>query len=142
MRLLGIRTVFSYNSTIGRILMRNRPKDESGVVYRIPCECGKFYVGQTGKDLNKRVSQHQYCIRRDAQNSAINLHVHECGSPILWKETQIIYKQNSFHLRNILETACIDYSKKNNFNTSQGLYKLDPLTSHIIAQQYKMKLKF
>ena len=74
--------------------------------------------------------------------NAINVHVHQCGSPILWKETQIIYRQNNFHLRNVLETACINYSKQSNFNTSQGLFKLDPIVSHIISQQYKMKLKF
>ena len=142
MGLLNINTVFSYSSTIGRTLIRNRPKDENGVIYRFPCECGKYYIGETGKDIKKRVSQHQYCVRRDSQNSAINLHVNQCGSPILWKGTEIVYKQNSFHLRNILETAYINYSSLNNFNTSQGLFKLESLVSHIIAQQYKMKTKF
>ena len=142
LKLLNIHTVFSYNSTIGRTLIRNRPKHENGVIYKIPCECGKYYVGQTGKDVNKRISQHQYCIRRDSPNNAINLHVNQCGSPILWNETQILYKQNNFHLRNILETACINYSMQHNFNTSQGLFKLNPLVSHVIAQQYKIKSKF
>ena len=27
------------------------PTKQDGVVYRIPCECGKVYIGETGKPL-------------------------------------------------------------------------------------------
>jgi hypothetical protein len=29
-------------------------------IYRIPCECGREYVGKTGKPLNIRIRKHKY----------------------------------------------------------------------------------
>jgi hypothetical protein len=38
-------------------------KDELGLrtlgVYRIPCECGKVYIGQTGRSMDTRLKEHQ-----------------------------------------------------------------------------------
>ena len=59
--------------------------------------------------------------------------------PILWNKTKILYKEKETAMRNILETACIDFSKQNNFNTSPGMYKLNALFLHIVTQQYKFK---
>ena len=45
-----------------------RPKDavdpakQDGVVYRIPCECGKVYIGETGRPMQDRIKEHD---RRD-----------------------------------------------------------------------------
>ena len=141
LRLLNFHVIFSYNNTIGRSIIRNTPKEENGVIYRIPCECGKFNVGQTGKDVKTRIAQHKYSIRANAQNNAINLHIQRCHSPILWHNTEILFKENDLILRNILETACISFSRSRNFNNSSGLFKLDPLFLHIVAQQYKFKMK-
>jgi len=38
-----------------------RPKDaleptkQDGVVYKIPCECGKVYIGETGRAMQERI---------------------------------------------------------------------------------------
>ena len=142
LKILNLKVIFSYNNTIGRTIIRNSPKQEEGVVYQIPCECGKFYLGQTSKTIQKRISQHDYCIRTNAKNNAINLHVNNCGMPILWNKAKIMYKEKDTIMRNILETACIDFSKHNNFNNSPGMYKLNPLFLHIVTQQYKFKERF
>ena len=134
--------MFSYCKTIGRTVIHNSPKQEEGVVYQIPCECGKFYLGQTSKAIQKRISQHKYCVRSNTPNSAVNLHLNNCGSPILWNNTKILYRENDTVMRNILETACIHFSKHDNFNSSPGMYKLYPLFLHIVAQQYKFKERF
>ena len=93
---MNYNVIFSYSSTIGRTIIRNSPKEEEGVIYKIPCECGKFYLGQTGKHIQKRILQHKYCIRINAPNSAINLHVNNCGLPILWDKTEILYKEKRY----------------------------------------------
>ena len=42
-----------------------RPKDavdpakQDGVVYRIPCECGKVYIGETGRPMQDRIKEHE-----------------------------------------------------------------------------------
>ena len=142
LKLLNLNVIFSYCSTIGRTIICNSPKQEEGIVYKIPCECGKFYVGQSGKDIQKRLNQHKYCIRSNAQNSAVNLHVNNCGKAILWNKTEILYREKDTVMRNILESACINFSEHNNFNNSPGMYKLDPLFIHIATQQYKFKERF
>ena len=51
----GVRAVFMSEATLRSQLVR--PKDavdlakQDGVVYRIPCECGKVYIGETGRPM-------------------------------------------------------------------------------------------
>ena len=58
----GIRAVFKSDTTLRSHLVR--PKDtvdlakQDGVVYRIPCECGKVYVGETGRSMQERIKEH------------------------------------------------------------------------------------
>ena len=41
-----------------------RPKDavdlreQDGVVYKIPCKCGKVYIGETGRCMHERIKEH------------------------------------------------------------------------------------
>ena len=54
----GIRTVFKSETTLRSYLVR--PKDSANptkmdaVVYRIPCKCGKVYIGKTGRPMQDR----------------------------------------------------------------------------------------
>jgi hypothetical protein len=44
-------------------------KDHPGLrtpgVYRIPCECGKVYIGQMGRSMDIRIKEHQRHLRLD-----------------------------------------------------------------------------
>ena len=131
LKLLGFRTAFSFPFTIGRTIIRNSPKHEEGIVYKIPCGCNKIYVGQTGKTLGKRISQHKYNVARDDPSSAINIHTKNCNIPISWKNASKLFSSSNFTVRNIIEKACISYTKDSNFNSSPGLYRLDPIVLHI-----------
>ena len=64
---LDIQTCFTPVSTLRQML--SHPKDpiptmkKSGVVYRIPCaDCGKSYVGQTGRNLSLRIKEHKKAV--------------------------------------------------------------------------------
>ena len=38
---------------------------ELGVVYEIPCQdCEKVYIGETGRSLQKRMTEHKAAVRR------------------------------------------------------------------------------
>ena len=58
----GIRTVFKSETTLKSHLVRLKdtvdPAKQDGVVYRIPCECGKVYVGETGRSMHERIKEH------------------------------------------------------------------------------------
>ena len=86
LKLLGFKTAFSFPFTIGRTLIRNSPRNDDGIVYKIPCSCNKIYIGQTGKTLEKRITQHKYNVARDDPSSAINIYTKSFNYPINWKK--------------------------------------------------------
>jgi hypothetical protein len=54
----NIKTVIRTKHSLGNFLIETKPNfdtlDKSLCVYRIPCECGKEYIGETGRPLNIR----------------------------------------------------------------------------------------
>ena len=58
----GVCTVFKSDTTLRSHLVR--PKDplepfkQDGVVCKIPCECGKVYIGETGRAMLDRIKEH------------------------------------------------------------------------------------
>ncbi|PNF19831.1 hypothetical protein B7P43_G12503 [Cryptotermes secundus] len=52
-------------------------KDHLGLrtpgIYRIPCECGKVYIGQTGRSVDTRLKEHQRHLRLEYPT-----HRHSC----------------------------------------------------------------
>ena len=80
----GIRTVFKSDTTLRSHLVR--PKDtvdsakQDGVVYRIPCECGKVYIWETGRSIHERINEHDRDIRlAHTQTFAVSVHAHKTG---------------------------------------------------------------
>jgi hypothetical protein len=59
---VGIKTVFSAIDTLKKRLTNVKPKQnglEKEVIYKIPCECGANYIGETGRPLETRVNEHK-----------------------------------------------------------------------------------
>jgi hypothetical protein len=57
---VGVKTVFSANDTLKKRLTHVKPKSNTRakvLIYRIPCECGAKYIGETGRPLETRVSE-------------------------------------------------------------------------------------
>ena len=58
----GVRTVFKSDTTLRSYLVRPKdalePDKQEGVVYKIPCECGKVYIGETGRAMKDRIKEH------------------------------------------------------------------------------------
>jgi hypothetical protein len=55
---VGIKTVFSASDTLKKRLTHVKLKQngsEKEVTYKIPCECGANYIGETGRPLETRV---------------------------------------------------------------------------------------
>ncbi len=53
--------------------------NSSYVVYRLECECGHFYVGQTKRKLRLRVAEHKYAIRVKNMLYPMARHYNEVG---------------------------------------------------------------
>ena len=64
---------------------------QSGVVYRIPCSCGKAYIGETTRWLETRLKEHRDdCRKQNLQSSAVADHAWTAHCPIKWEETTIV----------------------------------------------------
>ena len=62
----------------------------SNVVYKIPCNCGKVYVGETIRRLETRIKEHRTaCMRGEVEKSALAEHAWEEQHPILWEEVTV-----------------------------------------------------
>jgi hypothetical protein len=64
---VNIRTVFTSKSTLRNKLVHFNPKSDNptkGVIYKIPCECGKAYIGETGRTLDMRLQEHKRSVQK------------------------------------------------------------------------------
>lgn len=80
----GVRTVFRSDTTLRSYLVRLKdalePGKQEGVAYKIPCECGKVYIGETGRAMQDRIKEHNRDIRlAHTQTSAVSEHANETG---------------------------------------------------------------
>ena len=66
-RPLNIRTVFKTQTTLRHRLMRVKGKpdrqDVKWVICSVPCECGDCYIGETGRNLKTRLTEHKRAVR-------------------------------------------------------------------------------
>ena len=130
------RFIFSSKFTVGSLF---RFKDKlpsqllSSVIYEYKCgQCTSGYIGQTGKQLKIRISQHRgRSFRTDQlltppEFSNIRNHAHENNYPIHDCNFKILDTCNSFDLR-LLESIYI-HKKKPSLNDQNSSTELNILT--------------
>ena len=76
-----IRTVFKSDTALRSHLLRPKdtvdPAKKDGLVYRIPCDCGKVHIGETGRPMQERIKEHDRDIRLNrTQTSTVSAHAH------------------------------------------------------------------
>ena len=91
----GVRTVFKSDTTLRSHLVRPKdtlePTKQDGVVYEIPCECGKVYIGETGRAMQDRIKEHNRDIRLvRTQTSAVSEHANETGIFLFGKKLSLL----------------------------------------------------
>ena len=121
----GIRTVFKSETTLRSHLVRPKdtvdPVKQDGVVYRIPCECGKVYIGETGRSMHERIKEHDRDIRLSrTQTSAVSEHAHKTGHYPLWNEVKFIDRDPHWYTRRVKEAIHIRLHP-DNINRDSGI---------------------
>ena len=108
LRQAGIDVFHSAPSKLQGLLHTHKdkpdPNNRAGV-YRIPCECGKVYIGETKRKLPTRLKEHGAHGRRgDFDKSAIVKHSHIKDHQIDWQAAQLITPIDAWHPRSIRES--------------------------------------
>ena len=117
----GVRAVFKSETTLVRSKDAVDPAKQDGVVYRIPCECGKVYIGETGRSMQDRIKEHDRDIRFPrTQISAVSEHAHNTEHLPLWNEVKFIDRDPHCHTRRVKEAIHIKLHP-NNFNRDSGI---------------------
>ena len=70
-------------------------EQESSVVYKVPCTCGSYYIGEKVRRLETRLREHKdACKRGETEKSAVAEHAWTEEHPILWDQTKVIDRAN------------------------------------------------
>ncbi|VDL88073.1 unnamed protein product, partial [Schistocephalus solidus] len=92
---LGIGVAHKPEATIRRLVMRPKAPlsrgETANVVYRVQCgSCEANYVGETGKRLQTRMSEHARAVRRMDQLSLVAEHCAASGHTFSFHDAEIL----------------------------------------------------
>ena len=123
----NIRTTFRPCFTLKQHLVKPKdpvsPEKKSIVVYSVPCKsCSAMYVGQTSRQLSKRLKEHKHAVRSaDFNASILAEHAWNQHHPIDWDEATVLTSETNFHRRLTLESWYIHKSHQTLNRENGGL---------------------
>ena len=118
---LSVRVSFSSRFTLRSSLTKPKdpipPWDKTGVIYSVPCCCGRPYIGETGRSLKTRLSEHKRAVRIGDSRNAISFHVN--SNYIEWEKSLVLASESNLQRRKLREALLI-CKTPNNINTDPG----------------------
>ena len=121
---ISVRLVFSSKRTLRSLLLNVKSKRNmdkvKGVVYKIDCECGHTYIGETGRTMEVRMKEHKWAVRYDDVNNGIAVHANRTRHSIQWESAQVVEVEQNWSKRRIKEALHIR-DLKNTMNLDNGL---------------------
>jgi predicted GIY-YIG superfamily endonuclease len=90
--------------------MKTRPERDlqqtARCVYSIPCECGRSYIGETGRPLAVRLREHKQNLKEGLlEKSKFAQHAYEEGHRVGWDEARIWAIESNSRYRKYKESA-------------------------------------
>lgn len=81
-------------------------QNRTNVVYKINCKnCTKKYIGETGRELNIRLKEHQRNINNLEENSLIYQHARNFGHQFDFTNVEILAHEENVGTRRFLEAG-------------------------------------
>jgi hypothetical protein len=90
--------------------MKTRPEREplqtAQSVYSIPCDCGRSYIGETGRPLTVRLREHGHSLKEGLLEKSISAqHAHEENHTAGWDEARLLETDNNCTYRKYKDRA-------------------------------------
>jgi hypothetical protein len=106
----NIRTIFKTKHTLRSSLMKTRPVRDplqiAQCIYSIPCECGRNYIGETGRPLAVRLCEHRHNLQQGLlEKSKLAQHAYEVGHRVRWDDARILEIESNSRYRTYKESA-------------------------------------
>ena len=84
---------------------KDKPSDRQGAVYKIKCcNCQATYVGETGRNLNVRLTEHKRATRNGDNNNHITEHHLKAKHRIDWDSAECITYSTDYYQQITLES--------------------------------------
>ena len=144
----NINTAFKSGHNISSLLNKGKdkiPRNLQKGVYKIPCSCGKFYVGRTQQTLENRLQQHKNAIdcalkqnkTPETFESAVAEHLYNFPHhSILFDQTKIVDTSVGLlqSFREIIEIKKIIYGGTS-INRDEGEFGINSIYNSLIKMQ-------
>ena len=84
---------------------KDEPKDRQGAVCKIKrCDCQATYIGETGRNLNVRLTEHRRATRNGDLNNNIAEHHLQTNHRIDWDSAECVTYSTNYYQRIVLES--------------------------------------
>ena len=105
----NIRVAHKPTTTLRHLLTnvkdRDEPNNRQGAVYKIKCsDCQASYIGETGRNLNTRLTEHKRATRNADANNHIAVHHQLTNHNIDWDSAQCLTYSTNYFQRLTLES--------------------------------------
>ena len=109
-----LNSTFNNFIKLGKDLLHNHMK--SGVVYKINClDCNALYIGQTSRQLKKRMYEHDRSVKKLDERSVISSHCHKYTHSFDFDNVQVLDSEKNKFRREFSEMLHI-FLHTNNIN--------------------------
>jgi predicted GIY-YIG superfamily endonuclease len=128
----NIRTVFKTEHILRSSLVRTRPKRDpqqtAHCVYSIPCECGRRYIGETGRPLAVRIREHRHNLKEGLLDiSKLAQHAYEEGHRVGGDEAMVLEIESNRQVQEVQGISPHGMLNKSDQPTQFGYFSLmDP----------------
>ena len=105
----NIRVAHKPTTTLRHLLTnvkdRDEPSNRQGAVYKIKCsDCQASYIGETGRNLNTRLTEHKRATKNGDANNHIAVHHQLTNHNIDWDSAQCLTYSTNYFQRLTLES--------------------------------------
>jgi len=129
---------------IGEIFTKTLEKRHpNSQVYSTKCySCPSYYIGETHRELSKRISEHKNDLRHHRPYGAWTKHVDEMKHLPNWDSTStVIGNIPSKRKRRLLESVIIKNNIDNAVNSKPGYFRVADVLSRLIYDEHNINLQ-
>jgi hypothetical protein len=106
----NISKIFKTKHTPRSSLMKTRPKRDllqtAQCIYCIPCECGRSYIGETGRPLAMQLHEHRHNLQESLlEKSKLAQYAYEEGHKVGWDDARILEIESNSRYRKYKNSA-------------------------------------